>query len=279
MGTDVVLLLEADGARADRALAAARAEIDRLERVLSRFRPASELSRLNRAGAMRVGPDLARVLLRALAARAASGGRFDPTVHAAVRAAGYADALPAPGDPIPGGAGGAPCGGAVAIDACTREVLMGPGVALDLGGIAKGDAADRAVEILAAAGPALAAVGGDLAVSGPRADGAAWAVGTGAGPTIALRRGGVATSGVDRRRWRGPEGWRHHVIDPATGRPARTDLMRVTAVGDDAVAAEVRATDLLLRGATAARRHADRLGVPCVLVPALGAPVAAGGLR
>jgi len=275
MGSDVELLVDAAGPSAAAALAAARAEVERLEALLSRFLPGSELSRLNRARRMRVGPDLVRVLGPALAARRRTQGRFDPTVHGAMHAAGYVTGVP--GARVTARPA-APCGGHVDLDAATGEVVLAPGVRLDLGGIAKGDAADRAVALLAAAGPALASVGGDVAVSGPRAGGAGWPVGTGPGPTLALRAGGVATSGTDRRRWRTGAGWAHHVIDPATGRPSRTDLVRVTAVAADAAEAEVAATDLLLRGADAARRHADGRGIPCVLVPAHGGPLTAGGL-
>ncbi|MHB8470970.1 MAG: FAD:protein FMN transferase, partial [Gaiellaceae bacterium] len=87
MGTEIELLVEAEGA--GQALAAAEAEFHRLESLLSRFREDSQLSRLNRAGNLDAGPDLCRVVELALAARERSGGRFDPTVHDALVAAGY----------------------------------------------------------------------------------------------------------------------------------------------------------------------------------------------
>ena len=91
MGTDVELLLDAEpGERAERALDRAEAEFERLEQVMSRFRDDSELSRLNRDGRIAdASPDLVRVVELALEAREATGGRFDPTVHDAVVAAGY----------------------------------------------------------------------------------------------------------------------------------------------------------------------------------------------
>ena len=87
MGTEVELLVEADDAAA--ALDAAEAEFHRLEATFSRFRADSELSHLNRGGRDRRRPDLRRVLELALAARERTGGRFDPTVHDALVAAGY----------------------------------------------------------------------------------------------------------------------------------------------------------------------------------------------
>lgn len=172
MGTRVELLLDApDGPVARRALAGARREIGRLERVFSRFRAGSELSALNRRRRMRVGPDMARVLGAALDLRARTGGRFDPAVGAAVIGAGYDRSFaelghdPRPPAPVRGG-------GAIDLDPVDGRVELGPGVRLDLGAVAKGDAADRARDVLAPTGPCLANVGGDVAAAGrPRAPG------------------------------------------------------------------------------------------------------------
>jgi thiamine biosynthesis lipoprotein len=70
----------------------------------------------------------------------------------------------------------------------------------------------------------------------------------------------------------------HHLVDPTTGLPSDSDLLRVTAVARDAVAAEVTAKALFLAGARAAREEADHLGIPSVLVTRDGATVLAGGL-
>jgi thiamine biosynthesis lipoprotein len=96
--------------------------------------------------------------------------------------------------------------------------------------------------------------------------------------TLALGRGGLATSGVDRRRWRRGGREAHHVIDPRTGAPAATDLVRATAVGATAAEAEAFATALLVAGERGARRLARRLGVPAVLVTADGRMALEGGL-
>ncbi len=82
--------------------------------------------------------------------------------------------------------------------------------------------------------------GGDVAVRGLPATGV-WSIAVDESITLGLTEGGVATSGRDRRRWRRGGKELHHLIDPRTGAPAETDLLRVTAVGDDAVAAEVLA--------------------------------------
>ena len=264
MGTEVELLLDADaGPAAERALTSARAEFERLEAVCSRFRPDSELSLLNREGSRRCSPDLVRVVELALAAREQTDGLFDPTVHDAVTAAGYDRSFELISAPAPWAPAGARCGGDVQLE--SDEIRLAPGTRLDLGGIAKGYAVDRAAELLAIAGPCLVNAGGDLAVRG-----GAWPVGVLGELTLELSCGAIATSGVDRRRWtRGAE-QRHHLIDPSTGLPARTPYLRVTVVAPGAVEAEVLAKAVFL-GAS--------VDVPRVLVLADGRVLLAGGLE
>ena len=269
MGTTVELLVEADAA--ERELDAAEAEFERLEQVMSRFRPDSELSQLNRQGAIDASPDLGAVIGLALAARDRTGGRFDPTVHDALVSAGYDrtfDELPPEAD---GGSAGAPCGGCVTV--AGGRIALEPGYHLDLGGIGKGFAAERIAELLGLVGPCLVDAGGDIAVRGVP-DGGTWSIAVDEDLTLGIAFGGLATSGRDRRRWRRDGEERHHLIDPDTGRPATTDLLRVTAVGRDAVDAEVVAKTLFLSGSTGALA-AD---LPAVLVTEDGRRLITGGI-
>lgn len=273
MGTDIELLVEAE--RPDGALAAAEAEFHRLEALLSRFLPDSELSQLNEQGSLQAGPDLLEVVRLALEARRQTGGRFDPTVHDAVVEAGYDrtfDELPADGPPP---SGGSRCAGGVHMDG--NRIALDEGVRLDLGGIGKGYAAENAATILATAGPCLVNAGGDVA-----ARGGSWPVGveTADGAlTLELATGGLATSGRDRRRWQRAGKELHHLIDPVTARPAAGDLVRATVVAPDSIQAEVWAKALFLAGSHAAAAEADAHGLPCVLVTEDGETRLAGGLR
>lgn len=283
MGTTFELLLDApEGPSGRAALDAARREVGRLERLLSRFRPDSQVRALNRDRSMRAGPDLLRVLDAALAARRRTGGLFDPTVGRAVRDWGYDRTfrdVPAD-DPRPAPPPG-PAGGTVAVDHATGWVGLGPGADLDLGAIAKGDAADRACAVLAAAGPCLVNAGGDLRVSGPAAAGP-WPValaGAPGAPVLRVATGGLATSGVDRRRWARAGRPAHHAIAPGTGAPARTDLVRATVAAPTCAEADALATALLVAGAATARRLADDWRVPAALAGADGSLTYAGGLR
>jgi len=267
MGTEIELLVDADGA--DRSLNAAELEFHRLEALLSRFRDDSELSRLNRDGWIEPGPDLVRVVGLALEARERTSGRFDPTVHDALVAAGYDrsfEQLPAEGETTPP----PPSAGGVWLRA--GRIDLDPGVHLDLGGIGKGYAAERAAELLALAGPCLVNAGGDIAIRG-----GSWPVGV-EHITLQLDSGGLATSGRDRRRWQRGGRELHHLIDPATGEPSETDLLRVTVVAGDAVDAEVAAKSLFLAGSKRAAAEANAAGMPAVLVTEDGRTLLAGGL-
>lgn len=278
MGTEVELLLDrAPGPATTRAFAAVEAEFGRIEDALSRFLPSSELSTLNRTGRVKAGHHLLAATDLALAARERTGGRFDPTVHDALVAAGYDrsfEEVPADSG-VPASASHG-CGGHVAIDRFTRTITLGPGARLDLGGIGKGYAVDRAAELLSRSGPCLVNAGGDLVVQGRR-----WPVGveTATGfVTLELVSGAVATSGSDRRRWRRNGVEQHHLIDPSTGRPAVSDLVRATVVCTSAAQAEVLAKVLFLAGEEQAVRDASRERISGVLVTADNRTVMTGAL-
>jgi thiamine biosynthesis lipoprotein len=280
MGTEIELLVEAE--EAAHALAAAEEEFHRLEALLSRFRPDSELSRLNAAGRLAAGPDLLRVVGLAFAAHAHTGGRFDIRVHDALVAAGYDrsfELVPAETDARPGMASVLNVEGQVSTDIHVQdgEIRLAEGVRIDLGGIGKGYACERAAEILATAGSCLVNAGGDIATRG-----GTWtvAVETSGEPlTLELSASSaLATSGSDTRRWHRGGRELHHLIDPATGLPSDSDLLRVTAVADSAVDAEVTAKALFLAGSEAARTEADAGGIPAVLVTRDGRTILAGGL-
>ena len=97
--------------------------------------------------------------------------------------------------------------------------------------------------------------------------------------TLELASGALATSGRDRRRWRRNGRELHHLIDPKTGDPSASDLLRLTVVASDSVQAEVWAKALFLVGEEQAVEEADERGLPCVLVTADGRTRLAGGLR
>jgi thiamine biosynthesis lipoprotein len=271
------------GSGARRALAAARAEVEACEAALSRFRPDSDLSRLNGANGAWTTVDirLREALVLALRARADTGGRFDPTVLPALVAAGYDRSFEQLGRraarPLAGWRPGA------RIDVDGDRVRLERGAAVDLGGIGKGYAAERAVTAMRDAWPALQGaivdLGGDLALWG---DGP-WRIGIddprgGSAGTLVVRGGGVATSGRDARRF-GPQRSLHHLIDPATGAPAGPGPLAVTVVAARAPVAEAHATALAISTLEAAQAHvAATPGIAALWIPEQGRPVPLGRL-
>jgi thiamine biosynthesis lipoprotein len=238
------------------------------EQRLSRFRIDSELRQLNRnrGRAFPVSSVLWDVVQTALRAAATSGGLVTPTLLTAMESAGYDrsfSSLQLSGQPS--GASiylktktpmAVKDWQAIECSAQTRSIRLPLGVQLDLGGIAKGWAAQQAVQKLSQHGPALVDAGGDIAISGPRADGTAWPIGV-TDPDghevemLMLSGGGVATSGRDYRRWQQGDRWQHHILDPRTGQPAQTDVLTVTIIAPTACEAEMAAKVVLILGSQA----------------------------
>jgi thiamine biosynthesis lipoprotein len=228
------------GATAAEAAAVARL-FRRYERVFSRFVGASELNRVNAAAgrAVAVSPLFARALAAALDGAAATGGLVDPTLGAALEAAGYdRDFAELSDDPAP--AGPAAPGVWRAVRADGRLVRTPPGLRLDLNGVVKALAVDEAVALLRA--PGWIAAGGDLATRSPLT------VELPRGGAVSLVAGGLATSGTVKRAWRRGGERQHHLIDPATGRPARVAWEQVTVCGATCLAADVAAKAAFLAG-------------------------------
>jgi FAD:protein FMN transferase len=280
-----------DDREASWALAAARDEVAACERELSRFDPASDLSRLNAAGGRwtPIGRRLLEALGLAVRAREDTGGRFDPTVLPALSAAGYDRSFELLEEREARLADDWRAGTAIELDPRSGRARLEPGSSVDLGGIGKGYAAGRALDAMLTASPALAGglvdLGGDIAVRGESPEGGPWLVAVAdprrAGETLAvlaLGSGGVATSGRDARRF-GPARSLHHLIDPETGESALAGPLTVTVVAPDPATAEVHATTLAIAGPGEAEAHvAARPGLAALYVPPFGPAVQLGRL-
>lgn len=252
------------------------------EHTLSRFDPTSELSRLNRAagtGRFPVSPLLARVLGAALAAARGTGGAFDPTLGRQLAAAGYARGFHLPADaglrlarPRPGGAWRR-----VELDPLTSTVAVPAGVAVDLGGIAKGMAVDAATSLLAARAVdrVLVNAGGDIRVAGGGADFAVTLTDV-PGELVTLRSGAIATSTTARRRWRAGGVDQHHLLDPRTGEPSASGVWSVTVAAATCAQAEVAAKTALVLGAVDGEAFLAEHGLDAVLSTTDGAPIRVG---
>jgi thiamine biosynthesis lipoprotein len=191
------------------------------DRQFSRFRPDSELSRVNRSAReiVVVSKSFGQMVERALNAALATGGLVDPTLGSALSRAGYdrdfRELRPRLEPARPGPAG---CWRAVRI---TGRLLARPvGVELDLNGVVKGQTVDEALDLLS--GEGFVSAGGDYAGRG------AFDVALPGGGSVRVTRGGIATSGTTKRRWLRAQTWQHHLIDPRTGSPSASSWTEVT---------------------------------------------------
>lgn len=266
MGCQMLAVVDSQDSRAEQILAQVPTWFETWEQSLSRFRVHSELNRLNaHAGnEFQVGEILGQVLEQALVAARVSEGLVVPTVLDAVERAGYDRSfeLIEPRTSVPG-TSAKPIADwrRIEYDAESGVVRLPKGVRLDLGGIAKGWAADQAAQRLSEFAPALVDAGGDIAISGPMTNGDAWQIAV-ADPIdpendvekLALDAGGVATSGRDYRNWRIGDQVFHHIIDPRTGQSAETDVMSATVIAPSASQAEVAAKVAMILGSRAGMR-------------------------
>jgi thiamine biosynthesis lipoprotein len=272
MGSHVRLMIGEPGpgmAPAPAAAEQARRFVAEFEATLSRFIPESELCGLNADTRERVpASELLRTAVKAgLAAAEQSGGLVDPTLVGEIEAAGYAASR--------AGVPGAPLGAALAeapprrpakpsraggwrrfeVDDATGTIARPPGVRFDTGGSGKGLAADLIANRLRGYSRFIVDCGGDIRIGGPDALLRPYEVFVEHPLTgerafvLKLSSGAVATSGLNVRIWRGPDGrYSHHLLDPATGQPAWTGLIGATALGETAVEAETLAKAALLSG-------------------------------
>ena len=289
LGTGCTVLVT-DPARLDRAVDAVRAELADVDLACSRFRPDSELEKVNaNAGtAVDVSPLFVDAVLVALRAAELTEGDVDPTVGEAMRVLGYDrdfGAVPKDGEAVatvvrvPGWKG-------IKVDGEANTVRIPKGVRLDLGATAKALAADRAATRAAAVAGCgvLVSLGGDLAVAGPPPS-RGWAVRVtddhaadpdADGQTVLVESGGLATSSTTVRRWaRGGEDM-HHVLDPRTGRPAPEVWRTVSVAAASCVDANIASTAAIIKG-EAAPAWLESIGLPARLVLPEGSVVRVGG--
>lgn len=215
-------------------LDAVRALFERYDVVFSRFRPASELSRLNAAGGGAMSSLFQEALEVAMWASAQTAGLVDPRVGAAVVAAGYDRDF---GHGLDSDQAARPAAASWGLRRLGPVLRLEPGLELDLNGVVKALAVDRAAALLG--GDGFVSAGGDLATRG------AVDVALSGGDAVRVN-GGLATSGTLRRRWLRAGEVQHHLIDPRTGRPARSRWAEVTVCGLSCLAADVAAKAALL---------------------------------
>ena len=265
------------------------ADLAAVDAACSRFRPDSELMRLEQPGRqpgpVPLSPLLAEAVAVALRAAQLTDGDVDPTIGDALAVIGYDRdfaQVPLDGPPVTLTVRAAPGWRQVSLDEEHLLLTLPPGISLDLGATAKAWAADRSAARLAAelGCGVLVGLGGDIAVAGqPPQDG--WRIRVqdvtgrpedapdGPSAVVAIRDGGLATSSTTARRWRRGGTALHHILDPRTGLPAPVYWRTVSVAAASCADANMASTAAIIRG----QRAVDwlvNLGLPARLVDAAG---------
>ncbi|MGE5629876.1 MAG: FAD:protein FMN transferase [Caulobacteraceae bacterium] len=263
LGMSTVMTHKAFGRHAYEALRAVRCEAVRLERLLSRFIPVSEISRVNNSAGIkceRLSSDTYEVLSRAVEFSRCCLGLFDVTIGPLVTLwNGSKDTLEPPEDseirqilPLVDYTG-------LLLDPNRKTAgLQRKGQSIDLGGIGKGFAGDKFLEVFRKYGisSAYTNIGGNVVALGAKPDGSPWRVGiqhprqeNSLIGLVSVSDKAVVTSGDYQRYFIGNNGKRyHHILDPFKGYPAESELVSVTVVADNSMAADALSTTLFVAG-------------------------------
>ncbi len=259
MGTEMAH--KAFGRHSAKALRAVEDEAQRLERLLSRFLPESDISRINCSAGVKsekINAETFEILLRAIECSAISQGLFDITVDPLADLWDYKHASEPPANdriemvlPLVNYSD-------LELDTVQKSAgLKNSGQSVDLGGIGKGFASDRFMEIFQEYGviSAYSNIGGNVSTLGDKPDGSPWRVGirhprlNGLLGAVAVTGKAVVTSGDYERYFFNKEGRRfHHILNPITGYPAESGLVSVTVVADSAMTADALSTAVFVAG-------------------------------
>ena len=274
---DTYMEITAYGSGSEAAIASCKDEICRLEALLSVTDENSEIGRINALGTCAVSSDTAKIIKYAKEMGEETGGTLDITVYPALKEWGFTT-----GDyNIPDGETLNVLLQNVDFSQIRIEdstVTVPAGVQLDLGALAKGYASDKAAEILRENGisSALINLGGNIMTIGCNPDsGAPWRIGI-RNPfsldesiaVVEVADKAVVTSGSYERCFTAEDGTSyHHIIDPATGCPARSGLVSVTVIGESGMTCDALSTAIFVMGAEKAQEyHREKGGFDMVLI-------------
>lgn len=254
---DTVMGVSVFGPDGQEAARAVQAELQSLEKLLSVTDAGSEIYAANHSGgaAVEVSEQTAGLLSRALELCESTDGALDVTIYPVVKAWGFTTGEHrVPSEEELSGLLERVDYARVQLDAQTLSVPAG--TELDLGAVAKGYAGDRAAALLRARGveSARLELGGNVHVLGAKPDGSPWRVavrdpdGEGYAGVVEVTDRAVVTSGGYERYFEegGVVYW--HIIDPRTGRPARSGLRSVTVVAPSGLLADALSTALFVMG-------------------------------
>ena len=266
---DTVMTITAYGPNGQEAVAEAVAELERLDALWSAENPDSEVARINAGNRdLELSQDTRDLLDRALVVCRETDGLFDPTIYPLMTLWGFHTDAPKVPDqeeidallPLVDGTALTLEGNALTMGDGQDQ---GPGWEIDLGGIAKGYASARVMEIFRRHGvtSGIVSLGGNVQALGVKPDGSPWRVGVqdpedenGLVGTLSVEGRAVITSGGYERYFE-ENGQRYiHILDPRTGYPAQSDLDSVTVISADGALADGLSTALYIMGTERAIR-------------------------
>ena len=254
---DTVMTINAYGSKSESAVKAAQNEINRLDKLLSVQKENSEIFKLNQSKKMTVSEDTLTLITRSKEIYTLTDGAFDISCEPLIREWGFYSGLE---NKVPSQKAietALEGVGAEHIKIKDSTVTLDDNTSLDLGGIAKGYASQKAAEILKEYGvtSALMSLGGNVRAVGSKPDGESWSVAV-TDPddnsksigTLKISDKAVVTSGGYQRYFEENGQTYHHIIDTKTGYPADSGLKSVTIVSDDDALADALSTALFVMG-------------------------------
>jgi thiamine biosynthesis lipoprotein len=242
-------------------------ELTRLDSLLNYFSDKSLVSELNRNSRVKAPGDILFLVTLSDSVSRLTGGLFDITVAPLLKVWGFYTGEPN----IPDADEIARVKSLVdytKVQIKEDSIIIGPGMQVDLGGIAQGFAADRAADILRQnhVKSAIIDIGGEILTIGQSPENRSWRVGIrnprggGVIETIALKDSAVSTSG-DYEKFLTIGNQRYpHILNPHTGLPAK-DFASVTVCADNAAFADAMSTAVAVMGATRGIQFLDSLGI------------------
>ncbi len=262
---DTVIDITAYGENAEEAVSAAKAEIYSLEALLSVTDTDSDIYRINTSQGkpVEINGETYGLIEKSLQMCNSTEGNFDITMYNVIKLWGFTT-----GEyKVPDESEIKEALASTGSDKITLQdgncITVSKGTKLDLGGIAKGYIADKAVEAMKSVGAeyGIISLGGNIRTFGEKPTGEKWRVGIRHPEgnnyflTVSTQEGSVITSGAYQRKFTQDGIAYHHIIDPSTGKPSQSDAVSVTIIGSDGAVCDALSTAVFIGGS----EYADKL--------------------
>lgn len=256
---DTYMTVTAYGGNAQEAVDQAADEIERLDALLSTGQSDSEVAQINENSGGNISEDVEYLLTRSLELYQDTKGKFDIAIYPVMKAWGFTDEnYRVPSDAEIGELLKLTDASQIQYDGDEHSVgFQMEGMQIDFGGIAKGYTSSRVMDIYRECGieSGLVNLGGNVQVLGAKTDGSEWRIAIQSPEdeneylgVLSTEDRAVITSGGYERYFEQDDTTYHHIIDPATGRPADNGLVSVTIVSADGTLADGLSTSLFIMG-------------------------------